>query len=177
MTGKLIGLAGPAGSGKTTLAQSLCETLHSKFVRKPFAATLKNMMKAAGVPHANIYGDRKEEPLDMLGGRTARHAMQTLGTEWGRAQMHPDIWVSLWKADVEKVLENRNVIVDDVRFDNEARAVRDMGGVLVLVRRAGYLYDTSHASEEGLSVVEDFFLDNSNLIHGTGSLSYIVEQL
>ena len=95
--------------------------------------------------------------------------MQTLGTEWGRNMIGPDVWVRLTMHRVDDLLASGvNVIIDDVRFDNEAEAIRERDGQIVTLSRgptpatAGRLrtlrqrlrarVNGTHASEIGLTV-------------------------
>ncbi len=94
---KLIAFCGPKQSGKSTVAAAHLITNHG-WQHRGFANALKIMLDAIGVPYECLYGDRKEEPLEMLSGRSARYAMQTLGEKWGRQGMHSDFWLNLWKA-------------------------------------------------------------------------------
>ena len=144
---KLIGLCGKAGSGKTTAAAYL---EMKGFERKPFADPLKRMLHAVGVPEENLWGDRKEEKLEMLCGKSAREAMQLLGTEWGRNLIGKDLWVNLW---CESVRGLPRVVVDDVRFTSEAAAIVNMGGVIIQMERPGHLptIHTTHSSESGIA--------------------------
>jgi hypothetical protein len=64
---------------------------HRGFARVRFAGPLKAMMAALGCTNAEIDGDRKEVPCDLLGGKSPRWAMQTLGTEWGRKLIGDDL--------------------------------------------------------------------------------------
>jgi hypothetical protein len=83
-----------------------------------------------------IEGDLKHVPSPYLNDQTPRHAMQTLGTEWGRNCMGEEFWVSAAREQIEMSFENGlNVVVDDVRFPNEADMIRDLGGVMVRIRR------------------------------------------
>ena len=157
----VIGLCGLAGAGKSTAARHLVE--HHGFVRRPFAALLKGMLRtllhAQGVPAGEVdrmvEGDLKEVPCPHLGGRTPRFAMQTLGTEWGRA-LAPDLWVEMWAPSIVGL---ERVVVDDVRFENEVAAVRALDGIVVEVRRPGIALPAgAHASEVG--VVADAVLSN-----------------
>lgn len=59
--------------------------------------------------------------------------MQTLGTQWGRQMISPDIWIAAWTAQASATGEP--VIADDVRFPNEAAAVRALGGVVLWISR------------------------------------------
>lgn len=154
----LIALTGPAGSGKSFIANMLVNNHH--FIRVKFADGLKTMLGAAlefsGVPHHEvpdyIEGSRKESPVGILGGRSPRHAMQTLGEEWGRQNMHSDFWVLLTKPRVESLLwTGYKVVIDDCRYDNEARMVHRLGGTVALVHRSVKDTFSSHISEQGVS--------------------------
>ena len=90
----IIGLTGLAGSGETTVARHLMG-MHG-FVRHRMAEPLKSMLKALGLTEQQIDGDLKEVPCELLGGKTPRHAMQTLGTEWGRDLISQNLWVKAW---------------------------------------------------------------------------------
>lgn len=141
----LVGFCGRAGAGKTTAAQILVERHGYRRVR--FAGPLKAMMAALGLSAAEIDGPLKESPCALLAGRTPRHAMQTLGTEWGRDQIDPDLWLRAWAREVDDGLAaGRAVVVDDVRFPNEVGAIRARGGVIVRIGgRGGEI--PAHASE------------------------------
>lgn len=145
----IVGLCGPKGAGKTEAAKAILKHFGQGAVRLPFAGPLKTMIAALGVDDAYINGDRKEEPCPALGGRTARHAMQRLGTEWGRDCMGADFWVDLWK---HKAASHPAAVIvaDDVRFANEARAIRELGGFTICVVRsiAAFQRAPEHASED-----------------------------
>ncbi len=143
---QVIGLTGYAGSGKTTAAKHLVET-HG-FVTVKFAGPLKAMMRALGLGEREIEGDLKEVSHRLLAGRTPRHAMQTLGTEWGRQQFGDDFWVNLAREVALDVIDQGgHVVIDDVRFPNEAAAVRQMGGRVIRIHRPGVGPINGHASD------------------------------
>lgn len=130
---KLIGLVGYAGTGKTTAAEYLEQTYGFERVR--FAGPMKNMMRALGLTEREIEGDGKEQPCAVLCGKTPRYAMQLIGTEWGRHLIGSDIWVNAWKRNV---LGRDRVVVEDCRFPNEERAIRDLGGTIWRIARKGH---------------------------------------
>ena len=130
----VIGLCGAEGAGKSTVARYLSNYHEGRII--PFAGPLKKMLEALGVPAESLYGtpEDKERPLDLLGGKSARWAMQSLGTEWGRKLIDNDLWTNAWK---QKVVSSTTpvIIADDLRFTNEANAIHSLGGVVVRVRR------------------------------------------
>lgn len=139
----LIGITGHAGAGKSTVAATL---VRHGFVRMRFADTLKNMLRCLGLTEAEIDGDLKELPCKALGGRTPRFAMQTLGTEWGRDTVHYNLWVDAAMSRFHN--STHSVVFDDVRFGNEALAIRNMGGEIWRVTRGNPLNMVGqHASE------------------------------
>lgn len=143
----VIALTGFAGSGKSTASKYLVEKHGYQLVK--FAGPLKDMLRAIGLSEAQIEGELKEEPCEWLQGATPRHAMQTLGTQWGRACIGPSFWIELWVRRVNQVIATGGrVVVDDCRFPNEADEVRKLGGVVWrLVGRGGIA--SAHESEAG----------------------------
>jgi hypothetical protein len=140
---KLIALYSPRPQcGKSSIAKRLWRSHGYTVV--PFARLLKLM----SIPLAEALGYRsledleKEAPIPGLptdgpnGPITPRLIWRTLGTEYGRLQLHTDIWVILWRLGVERMLEQgKAVVVDDLRFPNEHQAVTAMGGLTVKITR------------------------------------------
>lgn len=146
---RLIGLTGRAGSGKDTLAQPFIE--QKKYIALRLADPIKYAIEDMFELPADIWdGPQKEEELlDVPGQPSPRYLAQTLGSEWGRDLIHPDIWVYFLKRTVQANPEV-NFIIPDVRFDNEARAIRELGGVVVEITRKDVDY-LNHKSELGVS--------------------------
>jgi len=153
----IIGLSGKAGTGKSEVAKYL---IGRGFKLVKFAAPLKRMLKALGLTQEHIEGRLKEVPCDLLGGKTPREAMLTLGTEWGRNMIAGDLWVNAWKQTVEKM--PTYVVTDDVRFPNEAKAVHGMGGVIAMIERDKQT-KIDHESESYL-ISGDFVIHNIGTI-------------
>lgn len=145
----LIGFTGPAGAGKSTAAKALVEILG--FKRISFADPLRAMLMGIGLTTEDTT-IRKNEPIAWLDGKTARQLLQTLGTEWGRQIVHPEIWIrhAEQRIDYFKTTRVPGIVFDDVRFDNEAQMIRDAGGFVIRIRRnVGELM--THASEKGVN--------------------------
>lgn len=142
----LIGIAGPAGSGKDTVANYIC-AYYTGFVKLSFATPIKYMLeKGLGFTEAQLHG-RDKEKIDPRFGKSARYIMQTLGTEWGRDLIHPDIWVICLEAFLRK-----NTVIADVRFENEAKFIREKKGLLIHLERSHKGIGKSHASEKALTL-------------------------
>jgi hypothetical protein len=160
---QIIALVGNAGAGKSTVAEYLQEVHNYKLVK--FAGPLKTMLRAIGLDDEEIEGSRKEVPCDLLCGKTPRHAMVTLGTEWGRDLIGDDFWAGLWQEEAAaRINSGHVVVVDDVRFENEMRAVQKMGGVLWHVYRPDHAGSSipGHRSEGALA---DHYADMRGLIN------------
>jgi hypothetical protein len=140
----IIGLSGRIGCGKSTVAEHLAAA-HG-YHRHRMAGPLKAMMRCLGLEDRHIEGDLKEVPCDVLGGATPRHAMQTIGTEWGRDTIHPDLWARAWTATLP---DAGDVVCEDVRFQNEADAIREAGGFVLRIER-GIAPGSAHTSENSL---------------------------
>ncbi|WP_457659618.1 deoxynucleotide monophosphate kinase family protein [Sinorhizobium medicae] len=144
---RLVALTGSAGSGKSTATRFLVERHGYTLVK--FAGPLKDMLRAIGLDEDEIEGEAKESPSGELCGKTPRHAMQTLGTEWGRKCIGDDFWIGLWRRRVQTNLADGNrVVCDDCRFPNEAEAIRQLGGMIIKLEGRGGIAG-QHASEAG----------------------------
>jgi len=156
---RLIGLHGRAGAGKDTVAAMMPRQLPRELVaRMAFAQPLKDML-AAGLRDVGVtwmvLGDRtrKEKPIEGLG-RSPRELLQTLGTEWGRNLVHPDLWLLLAAARLEQNRLYASVtVITDCRFDNEANWIRRQGGeIWHVLRKYGDNITPLHPSEHGIEM-------------------------
>ena len=153
---KVVAFTGPAGCGKSTAADALVSV---GWVKVKFASTLKNMVRCMGLTDEHIEGQLKEEPLDWLGGKSPRFVMQTLGTEWGRKLIDENLWASIAKREIcNAISAGVNVVVDDCRFENEATAIREIGGEIVEIYGRGGIV-SGHESERG--VKPDWRINNT----------------
>ena len=99
---------------------------------------------------------------------TVRDLLQKLGTEALRDNLHPDVWVNALFSDPGFAAEKW--LVTDVRFVNEAEAIKERGGILMRVKRD--LETGSHASETQLDKYKfDVVIKNN------GNLEELVESV
>lgn len=158
---QIIGLMGKAGCGKSTAASVLAGY---GYQRMRFAQPLKAMLRTLGLTVEQTDGDQKEIPCSLLGGKTPRWAMQTLGTEWGRDLIDQDLWV---RAAMKVVRDKGGFFVfDDVRFDNEATAIWDAGGSIWRIGREQTIVTAAnHISEQAVAdLLPDLYLANNGTI-------------
>jgi hypothetical protein len=140
----IIAFTGRAGSGKSTAAQELID--RHGYIKQPFAGPLKDMCKAMGISNAEMTDVKvKNMPIPSFGHKSPRHIMQTLGTEWGRNMIDPDIWINVWRRKLP--FDYKHIVVDDCRFDNEVQIVKTLGGVVIKVCRIASDTAVTHASE------------------------------
>jgi len=153
----LLGITGPAGVGKDTVGQ----ILNARFgmMRHAFADPIREGLGAMlEIDHTRFGREVKELPISWLG-VSPRRLMQTLGTEWGRQLVHPDLWVMLAERKLEAIMDHENhpgAVFTDVRFRNEAEMITRLGGLVIRVDRPGAPPVHDHVSELGF---------DSGLIH------------
>lgn len=151
----IIGFAGKKRSGKDTIANYLVE--NHDFKRFAFGDAVKEVSRHLfGLSDEQLYGDNKED-IDKDLGVSPREIFQKLGTEFGREYIHelfPDLRVSrgtLWTYHFEKFIRDnkgRNIVISDVRFENEMDVIRKYGGKI-------YFIDSTYAKTGDLHISEE----------------------
>jgi hypothetical protein len=93
---------------------------------------------------------------------TVRDFLQKLGTDALRTGLHENVWVNALMVDYKReklcdcekecrcIFNLPNWIITDVRFPNEAKAIKDKGGIIIRVDRPGVKPINNHLSEIGL---------------------------
>lgn len=172
MKTNLIGIHGKARSGKDTAAAVIADYFGGYI--NSFATPIKQALKVI-LNESELPDDDKKEGIIPDLGVTYRYLMQTLGTEWGRQLINPDIWVKIAERRVRNIkrLHKRGltetfaplrlfvVVFPDVRFDNEAKWIRKNGGAIIHVVRRDCPEVNAHSSEAGITPDnEDFVLYN-----------------
>lgn len=150
----VLGLAGRIGSGKSTLADALVERGWTKMSYADGVRELALKLDPIVVPECEGVC---EETLrlsyvtsggDWTFAKTipeVRRILQVVGTEIGRS-IDPDIWVNKLAQRMYKLPAGTKVVIDDVRFPNEADRIRHLwGGKVVLLE--GGKSESAHPSE------------------------------
>lgn len=167
-----IGLLGQKGSGKSFIANNI-KGVHYLDKRNvevlSFAKPIKDMTVAfldTFLPKgkAQLYAhDPSHKELIVTGlDVTARHIMQTLGTEWGRDLIGKDVWrnILLMYSEGAYYDDDATVVCDDVRFTDEAEALRDHNWIITRVVSKNEKTTDTHASEKPAHCQVDLIIVN-----------------
>lgn len=157
----LIGIAGRARSGKDTVANFIVAAIGG--YRYSFADPIRAMLAPLGVDMNDPYWQARKEDVIPALGVSPRRMMQTLGTEWGRNLINPDLWLVMAH---QRLLRNGpGMVISDVRFENEAAWIRKHGGRIIHVIRPEAKAVEAHASEDGIEMQDtDARLFNSGTL-------------
>lgn len=133
----LLGLVGTAGSGKTTIAKHLC--IQHGFIRTAFGDSLKQMLLDAGMcTHNELYVEKTSQ---------SRWLLQKIGTDIFRKQVDQLFWVKKTSEYIKSLNGNSKVVIDDIRFPEEAQMILDFGGILIKVARGDNFIDKTAGSD------------------------------
>jgi len=129
----IIGVSGKIGSGKDTFADILIEHMKSEynitFENKKYAYNLKKIVSIlTGLPMEDVFS--REGKLKFLPewNMTVGEMQQKLGTEAIRNNIHQDAWVLSLFGTYD---ESKYWVITDVRFKNEAKIIKEKGGIIV----------------------------------------------
>ena len=177
---KVIAFVGKAGSGKTAAAKYLVDKYG--YTRLSFSDGLKKMLlMGLNVPFEHLYGYKKNEPCPQLCEVTARHAMITLGTEWGRNLIHPRIWVRTLDLQMCKLMSKgyKKFVIDDVRFLNEAQWVKDIhkDSVDIIKTRLLRLVRDNNNKIDHQSETEQDSIEDNGVIYNNGPFESLYSTL
>lgn len=139
----IIGIAGEKRHGKDSVADFIP---HPKRIVK-LAEPVKEIARLVyGLTEAQVDGNEQDkETVIPEWGVSPRQIMQKIGTEMGRG-IHPDTWIRLLRKRIDDFLSWIKInpgdppiifVVSDVRFPNEAEAIRSWGGSIWRVLRPG----------------------------------------
>lgn len=168
----IIGLCGKKQHGKSTVAEFL--RAEHGFKVFAFADALRRMLETLNpiVQCTHNYGEeRYSEMVARIGYEEAkkvdevRRLLQTIGTECGRRILGEQVWVNAWLKTVDAVGRDTNIVVPDVRFENEVGMVQFLGGKMARVSRPTVLANEDlHESER---YANDLLVDYTIVNNGT----------
>jgi len=158
----IIGITGYKRCGKDTVAKILKNYSEVEVKNLSFAEALKN---GASAMFGNEPSDKDKESCVYGFTFTWRSLYQTLGASI--RNLDEDVWVKLAMSKIDPNCLN---IFTDVRYPNEAKAIREKGGKIIKVERFEN-YDP-HESETSVDLIDpDYIIDNR------GDLQDLIEKV
>ena len=170
----IIAFTGKKQSGKTTACIALRERYNVvqrlnfkdaliKEIKQNFPDLLREIASRyyAFSDNEVFIGEDAIDSLFRIKPPLVRTLMQNYGTEVRRGD-DPDYWVMQWKLALVELLQEDEtiVVVDDVRFKNEAEAVRAHGGIIIRLNRTDMESTDGHVSEtEQDTIVADYTIE------------------
>lgn len=133
----LIGFSGKKGSGKSYFADYLVN--NKLFIKLSFASPLKEITKILfNLSDEDVKDPIKKELINPKFNASPRELMQWLGTDIMREEFNKrfnysgSIWIDNVKDKVKMLLDsNKDVVIDDVRFQNEVDMIHSLGGIVI----------------------------------------------
>jgi hypothetical protein len=161
----IIGLTGYAQSGKDTLAGMLIG-LH-KYERIAFADKIRKILYEANPLISCGHTGYLKDLVDRVGWEEAkketpvRRLLQDFGVG-ARKTFGEDFWI---EQALKGVNPEDKFVITDVRFPNEADAIKDLGGQIWRVKRIGVESVNTHVSESAMDSyqVDQIFINNGSM--------------
>lgn len=183
----LIGFSGLAKSGKDTAAKAIASTIGTLYGTKcemlSFAAPIREIGKVFGYTDEQMGNQELKETY--LGNKitnvTPRKFMQVVGTDMFRNCLDKDIWVRMLESKIVETLHPGQMeclelgslwkpakvyFITDVRFPNEAAAIRRHKGIVIRVDREQTQKSSGewrkHESEKVMSEINPDYVWENN---------------
>jgi hypothetical protein len=162
---EVIGFSGYAQNGKDEASKFFVE---NGWRRASFADVIRKSLYELNpiIGTQNFTGnhgwgtrfERLREIIDQKGWETSklsylevRNLLQRLGTDAGRNVLGENVWVD---AVFNSLEEGQRYVFSDLRFPNEAEAIKSFGGKVIRIQRPGFGPINNHISEVALDGYE-----------------------
>lgn len=161
----LIGLSGKARAGKDTAAQVL--VAEHGFTQIGFADVIKAMAydidpSIGGHPLRGLVDAMGWEEAKLVPG--VRIFLQRMGAS-GRERLDKGVWVRAALRDVDNLMKDgTSVVISDVRYPNEAEAIRKRGGIIVRIDRPNVFIDNDVSETSMDDEIFEVTIDNDGTI-------------
>ncbi len=179
MSKNLILIVGNIGAGKSTAATYLNKSYG--FQELMFAEPLKLCAIALGFDRKDVYGSQEDKlKVHPVYGITAREFLQKFGTDLCRDKLKeilptmcdPTLWITCMKNNLTKY---ENAVISDGRFLDEAKFVKDNGGVILRINRDNLQRET--VEHKHISEIEQSQIKADYEIENTGDLNNLRREL
>lgn len=172
----LIGITGFKRCGKDTTGLYLIN--NHNYIKYSFAGALKAACSEIFMFDYEQTEGSKKEDFDERWNINPRKVFQRFGTEIFRdslEQFFPEMkhlknnfWIyrfKIWYQEQIRKNPNVRIVVTDVRFQNEADIIKELGGIIIKVSRKNIMSDDKHASEINiLNIKADYDIKNDSSI-------------
>jgi hypothetical protein len=156
----IIGLIGKKQVGKDTVADYLIR--NHGFIKYAYADPLKAACKILFLlSDEQLHNNKLKETVDPRWGMTPRQIFQLVGTDLFRKHVDSEFWVRHFEMWVRQQPRDTNIVISDVRFQNEANIIKKNSGMLIHLRRSNNYVDT-HSSEQQDIRGADYTIDNNS---------------
>ena len=160
----IIGITGVKRAGKDSVARIL-EAI-GPCVSHSFAQPLKACVgQLFRLQPEQLHGDQKEE-VDERYNVSARQLLQVVGTDLFRDTLkeklpnldlkgYPTLWCFLAALRIDEHVKNGDhTVISDVRFKDEAKMIKEKGGIIIRVERPSLKSQDTHKSEQEQAEIE-----------------------
>lgn len=185
----VIGFCGHAKAGKDTafagIEEECFKLIPIKYHKLAFADPIREIGRTFGFSQEEMTDQSLKEKTNEFWDITPRKFMQLVGSEMFRNVFRKDCWIKLaekkildFKKECESYVDSLKkqkaylpgihqiIIISDVRFENEAKMIKDSGGFIFKIRRdngdqASSIGVKNHESEAAIDKIQfDLLIDN-----------------
>jgi len=160
----LVGLVGTKGVGKDTVGDYL-----AGYTKRAFATPIKQACAILFDLPPHIFEGDDKELCDERHGMSPRQMLQMVGTDFFRDKVDADFWIKHFQHWYSQH-QSDNIVVTDLRFQNEVDAIKDLGGIVVRITRphgtGRHTIVDTHVTEQGVATLQgvDYHVENDSTL-------------
>lgn len=167
----IIGISGKATAGKDTVANYYSRYCKGHCTILHFADSLKDCCQGLLIPFGTYdmsLQETKKLNIPWMGKEyTVRNLLQDVGNAF-RDNINPDFWVNIMIGKIAAIQKNGSIdtiLIPDVRYPNEFKMIKDLGGEVWRIERPNVKL-MNHISETAL---DDYTFDK--VIENKGTIT------
>lgn len=146
----IIGIIGKKGSGKDTMADYLVKQY--EFKQFTYAEPLKKICQELfSLTDEQVNCPHLKEVIDERWGKTPREILQQIGTDLFRKHYDENIWVNILKEKIKLDVKTKNIVVSDIRHQNELDNITQFENCVVFhIERPSLQNTDTHSTENNV---------------------------